>query len=207
MVIVGISLFLLIVIGMISSARFESPTGSMGRGLPIWGETLDKELVEYLRRLPNGTTVSDLFESKPNLSTSFLRKEANQVLVRVVSNTRGFWPWKYVGFVDLNGMEPELEYRVHSMALLVPLFMVVIGGVEFLTSGFEWRALLIPVFAILFTGAIHLVERSHILNYLRDRLKESQTKAEAKSKLSEQGKTRVVTDRRSYIAKLRGYNK
>ncbi|MFN8444425.1 MAG: hypothetical protein U0175_26815 [Caldilineaceae bacterium] len=200
-------LFALWVMSAISGYRFENTSGSIERGILIWSEKLDSKVINYLAMLAEGTSATKSSRNQPGLTTSFIRKEDSLVLIRVAKTRGSFGSWTYVGVVNLKS-PVFLEYRIQILALILPIALMGLGAVEFLISGFSLRVLLIPLIVMLFVLINHWTERSRIFAYLHERMQEANDPLpfSKEMKQSHQQVTPTATDRRSYIAKLRGYD-
>lgn len=201
-------LFFLILLGAISSLRFERPGGVLERGVPIWSEPIDIELANYLAQLPEGFRVGGVFSQNADFLSSFIRKEQNLALIRVVRNGRGSWPWKYIGVANLRLNPAIIDYRIELIALLGTVLVLLLSFVEYFVSGFNSQALLIPAILFLFTVISHFSERNRILSYLRACMREDNKKDQSVGDTigTEQAIKTTPIDKRSYISKIRGYD-
>lgn len=144
-------------------ARLE---GAAKRGVKVWTETIDKEIVELLRAIPHTL----------QLQEKFIYKDDSEVLIG--EHRRIFFPrGMYVGYMDLNTSENRLEYRVavsrfieRVITVMLLLFIVISFWIWFFIIGIFELALMGSIFwlfiiAVFLIGTVvqHYRERRRLL--------------------------------------------
>ena len=129
--------------------------GKIKRGVFVWSEDLTPEMRTFFENLTGDIIEEEEGSFWKAKSGGFILVENREILIQYRKrNWRTAWP--YVGYVNLEAKEPELEYRT-SLPMLLFLLPFVVG---ILVN----PAVLLVLIA--FMGINHWNEKNTILNYV-----------------------------------------
>ena len=164
-------IFLLFILGILETNSLVREEGKLRRGLLIWKRRLSEDEYKFLSKVKKNIVVylPVAFSRKPFKQGFLLSKKSEILLQFRTQNWRTGWP--YVGFVDLQALEPYLEYRAAFLMHVIPI------GVFFVVSSLNISE---TWFVILFVvGLMYLnfsVETKAIDNFLLSQIEENNKK-------------------------------
>ena len=134
--VIGIVVFLLATLDNYLLIRYGS---KVNRGFTIWEQPLTVSEKKFLEDLK--VDIVDEKEKRYILRTiikrDFVMKTGSEVLVRF-NNISQQTSWPLVGYLDLSLTEPQLEYRVSFLMLLVTVVIMMISIITFVVLVFAF---------------------------------------------------------------------
>jgi len=161
-------IFLLFILGIFETYSLVREEGRLRRGFLIWKRRLSKDEFQFLLRFKKDIVVYLPVEfSRKPFKQGFLLSKRNEILLQFrTQNWQTGWP--YIGFVDLQALEPYLEYRAAFLMHVIPV------GVFFIVSSLNISK---TWFVILFiVGMMYLnfsIETKAIDNFLLSQIEEN----------------------------------
>lgn len=121
------ALILFFILGTLETFLLIRENGKLRRGFLVWKRRLSKDEIRFLLKVKKNIVVylPVEFSLKP-LQQGFLLSKKNEILLQF-RTPRWRTGWPYVGFVNLQALEPCLEYRAAFLMHVVPigLFFIV----------------------------------------------------------------------------------